>query len=236
MSGMPDIATNLNRVMERIRTTEAAYGRPPNSVRLLAVSKRQPVAAIREAYLAGQVAFGENYLQEAAEKQSDLNDIDIEWHLIGNLQSNKTRFAAANFAWVHTVDRAKIAQRLSDQRPPSLPAINICLQINISSAPQKAGCSPAEIEPLCAAVADLPRVRLRGLMAIPEPASDIAEQRQAFAQLRQIYARLNGNGLQLDTLSMGMSNDLDAAIAEGANYVRIGTAIFGPRKNLQEEH
>ncbi|MCG5529424.1 YggS family pyridoxal phosphate-dependent enzyme [Halorhodospira halochloris] len=227
----PDIATNLERVIERIRSAEVTYGRTPNSVSLLAVSKRQPVEAIRAAYQAGQLAFGENYLQEAAEKQSTFASSDIEWHLIGSLQSNKTRAAATSFDWVHTIDRAKIAQRLSDQRPDALPPINICLQVNISEETQKAGCPPVEVLPLAAATADLPGVSLRGLMAIPEPSTDCTVQRRSFAKLRKLYEQLQDEGFRMDTLSMGMSLDLDAAIAEGANYVRVGTAIFGPRNN-----
>lgn len=228
---MSDIVTNLNQVIERIRAAESSYGRDSGSVSLLAVSKRQPAAAIRQAYQAGQLAFGENYLQEAADKQSALADCSIEWHFIGGLQSNKTRLAASSFAWVHTVDRLKIAQRLSDQRPDSLPPLNLCLQVNISAEPQKAGCPPEQIQTLAGAIAELPRVRLRGLMAIPAPLGGFEAQRRPFAKLRQLYESLRTAGLQVDTLSMGMSNDLDAAIAEGANYVRIGTAIFGPRTN-----
>lgn len=232
---MPDTATRLLRVTERIRAAEAAYGRQANSVELLAVSKRQPLKALCEAYQAGQRAFGENYLQEAAEKQSALTETAIEWHLIGGLQSNKTREAAANFDWIHTIDRLKIAQRLSAQRPAGLAPLNICLQVNISAEPQKAGCIPDEVVAFGMSLAELPNLRLRGLMAIPEPADEFTAQRRPFARLRQLFEQLQDQGLGVDTLSMGMSGDLEAAVAEGATYVRIGTAIFGPRTTKQED-
>ncbi len=227
---MSEIASRLATVQERLRAAEASAGRPPGSVRILAVSKRHTTAAIRDAYAAGQHAFGENYLQEAVEKQAELADLDVEWHFIGGVQSNKTREVAERFDWVHTIDRAKIARRLSEQRPADQPALNVCLQVNISEEPQKAGCPPADVLALADAVAQLPRLRLRGLMALPAPAETFAEQRRPLARLRELQQMLLEHGhASLDTLSMGMSADLEAAIAEGATIVRIGTAIFGPR-------
>ena len=230
------IAARISELDARLRAAEHQYGREPGGVRLLAVSKRHPPSAIRAAHAAGQQAFGENYLQEAGEKQERLGDLDIEWHFVGGLQSNKTREVAERFHWVHTIDRTKIARRLSEHRPPGLPPLSVCLQINISEEPQKAGCPPEEAEALAAAVAELPRLRLRGLMAIPAPAEGVAEQRRPFARLRELQERLQRLGHDLDTLSMGMSGDLEAAIAEGSTLVRIGTAVFGPREpETQEE-
>jgi PLP dependent protein len=223
---MSTIAENIAKVGARIREAAQASGRDFQQIGLLAVSKTKPAAAIREAFACAVVDFGENYLQEALEKQAELSDLPLIWHFIGPIQSNKTRPIAEHFAWVHSVDRLKIAQRLSEQRPASLPPLNICLQINISAEPSKAGCSPAELPALAQAVAQLPNIRLRGLMAIPEPTDDPARQHEAFAQLRQLRDELN---LGLDTLSMGMSDDLEAAIAEGATWVRIGSALFGAR-------
>jgi hypothetical protein len=223
---MSTIAENIAKVGARIREAAQASGRDPASVALLAVSKTKPAQAIREAHAAGLRDFGENYLQEALEKQEQLADLPLVWHFIGPIQSNKTRAIAEHFAWVHSVDRLKIAQRLSDQRPTTLPALNVCLQVNVSGEASKSGCTPEELGELARAVHRLPRLRLRGLMAIPEPTDDPAEQHSAFARLRQLRDDLN---LDLDTLSMGMSHDLEAAIAEGATWVRIGTALFGAR-------
>nr|MBF0682505.1 YggS family pyridoxal phosphate-dependent enzyme [Pseudomonas sp.] len=188
--------------------------------------KTQPAEALRESNAAGLAHFGENYLQEALEKQASLADLALTWHFIGPIQSNKTKAIAAHFDWVHSVDRLKIAQRLSEQRPAQLPPLNVCLQVNVSGEASKSGCAPDEVEALANAVAALPGLRLRGLMAIPEPSDDPAEQHAAFARLSQLQKQLD---LELDTLSMGMSQDLEAAIAEGATWVRIGTALFGAR-------
>ncbi|WP_089391090.1 YggS family pyridoxal phosphate-dependent enzyme [Pseudomonas delhiensis] len=223
---MSTIAENIAKVRERIREAEQACGRPSGGVALLAVSKTKPAAAIREAHAAGLVDFGENYLQEALGKQAELADLALTWHFIGPIQSNKTRPIAEHFHWVHSVDRLKVAERLSAQRPAQLPALNVCLQVNVSGEASKSGCAPEELPALAAAVAALPNLKLRGLMAIPEPTEDVAAQRAAFARLRELLTALN---LGLDTLSMGMSHDLEAAIAEGATCVRIGTALFGAR-------
>ena len=226
---MPEIANNLAAVRERIRTAEAQWDREPNSVRLLAVSKMQPVAAIREAAAAGQQAFGENYLQEGLDKIAVLGDQGLEWHFIGSLQSNKTGKVAENFDWVHTVDRLRIARRLAEQRPSELPALNICLQVNISGEISKHGVRPADLRHLAEAVAGMDRLRIRGLMSIPAPAEDFEMQRQPHRRLRELQASLADLLPDLDTLSMGMSHDLEAAIAEGATLVRVGTAMFGER-------
>lgn len=223
---MSTIAENIAKVGARIREAAQASGRDFSQVGLLAVSKTKPAAAIREAHAAGLCDFGENYLQEALEKQAELSDLPLVWHFIGPIQSNKTRPIAEHFAWVHSVDRLKIAQRLSEQRPAELGPLNICLQVNVSLEPSKSGCLPEELPALAQAVAQLPNIRLRGLMAIPEPTEDVARQHAAFAQLRQLRDGLN---LGLDTLSMGMSDDLEAAIGEGATWVRIGSALFGAR-------
>ena len=223
---MSTIAENIAKVGERIRAAAQASGRDLDHIGLLAVSKTKPAAAVREAYAAGIRDFGENYLQEALEKQAELSELPLIWHFIGPIQSNKTKPIAEHFAWVHSVDRLKIAQRLSEQRPSHLPPLNICLQVNVSAEDSKSGCAPAELAALALAVSQLPNLRLRGLMAIPEPTDDVAAQRAAFARLRELR---DGLPLPLDTLSMGMSHDLDAAIAEGATWVRIGTALFGAR-------
>lgn len=223
---MSTIANNIAKVATRIREAAQAAARNPDQVHLLAVSKTQPAEAIRQACQAGLHDFGENYLQEALEKQADLADLPLTWHFIGPIQSNKTKSIAEHFDWVHSVDRLKIAQRLSDQRPESLPPLNICLQVNVSGEASKSGCEPQDVPELAQAIAALPRLRLRGLMAIPEPTDDPTEQRAAFARLRHLQAELQ---MDLDTLSMGMSQDLEAAIAEGATWVRIGTAVFGAR-------
>lgn len=223
---MSTIAENSATVLERIAAASRTAGRDPATVGLLAVSKTKPAAALREAAAAGLSDFGENYLQEALDKQATLADLPLVWHFIGPIQSNKTRAIASHFDWVHSVDRLKIAQRLAEQRPAERGPLNICLQVNVSGEASKSGCHPDELPALATAVSQLPNLRLRGLMAIPEPTDDPASQRAAFARLRALSEALN---LDLDTLSMGMSQDLEAAIAEGATWVRIGTALFGAR-------
>ena len=213
----------------RIARAAEAAGRDTAEVSLLAVSKTWPADSVREAAAAGQRAFGENYVQEGAEKVDALAGLGLEWHFIGPLQSNKTRLVANRFAWVHSIDRLKIAERLSAQRDAHLPPLEVCIQVNVSGEASKSGVAPGELPELAHAVAGLPRLRLRGLMAIPEPTSDVALQRARFATLRQLRDQLNADGLALDTLSMGMSDDLEAAIAEGSTMVRVGTAIFGSR-------
>jgi pyridoxal phosphate enzyme (YggS family) len=230
---MGSIGSNLQGVKRRIAEAANGAGRSAESVTLLAVSKTFPAEAVREAHAAGQRAFGENYVQEALAKIDALADLrrELEWHLIGPLQSNKTRPVAESFDWVHSVDRLKIAERLAEQRPAMLPPLQLTIQVNISGEDSKSGVAPAEVPALAAAVAALPaaRVRLRGLMAIPEPQGDFAAQRVPHRRLREQLAALNDRGLQLDTLSMGMSADLEAAVAEGATLVRVGSAIFGQR-------
>lgn len=221
------IAERLDAVRRRIRAAEHAAGRPEGSVALIAVSKTQPAEALAAAYVRGQRDFGENYLQEALGKQDRLAHFDIAWHFIGPIQSNKTKPIAQRFAWVHSVDRLKIAERLNEQRPPELPRLNVCLQVNVSGEASKGGVGFGDLPALVEAVARLPRLRLRGLMAIPAPTDDPAEQRASFRALRLALESLPDYGL--DTLSMGMSEDLEAAVAEGATLVRIGTALFGPR-------
>ncbi len=223
---MSTIADNIDLVSQRIRAAADAVQRDASSIHLLAVSKTKPAQAVREAFAAGARDFGENYLQEALGKQAELTDLPLSWHFIGPIQSNKTRAIAENFDWVHSVDRLKIAQRLSEQRPADLPPLNICIQVNVSGEASKSGCSPADLPALADAISALPRLTLRGLMAIPEPTDDRAEQDAAFATVRALQAGLN---LPLDTLSMGMSHDLESAIAQGATWVRIGTALFGAR-------
>ncbi|MFZ3284737.1 YggS family pyridoxal phosphate-dependent enzyme [Pseudomonas sp.] len=227
---MSTIADNILQVGSRIQTATQAAHRPENSVQLLAVSKTKPAQALREAYAAGLRDFGENYLQEALGKQLELADLPLIWHFIGPIQSNKTRAIAEHFDWVHSVDRLKIAQRLSEQRPAELPPLNICIQVNVSGEASKSGCTPADLPALAAAINALPRLKLRGLMAIPEPTDDRAEQDAAFAAVQKLQAGLD---LPLDTLSMGMSHDLESAIAQGATWVRIGTALFGARDYSQ---
>lgn len=228
---MASISQNILQVRARIVAASRAFLRVTPPVSLLAVSKTCPAEAVREAHAAGQRDFGENYVQEALAKIDALADLrpDIAWHMIGPLQSNKTREVAARFDWVHSIDRLKLAQRLSDQRPPELAPLQVCLQVNISGEESKSGVSPAEALALAREVAALPRLKLRGLMAIPEPAADFEAQRAPHRALRELMASLNDQGLALDTLSMGMSADLEAAIAEGATLVRVGTAIFGER-------
>lgn len=230
MSTIPD---NLQAVQERIAAAARVVSRDPHEIKLLAVSKTFGPAAVQAAAQAGQHAFGENYLQEALDKmvalQPDLRGMEIEWHFIGPIQSNKTRQIAEHFDWVHSVDREKIAQRLSEQRPAGMPPLNICLQVNVSGEASKSGVAPADVAVLAQGIAGLPNLKLRGLMAIPEPTDDVSRQRAAFRRLRLLSDELNQQGLALDTLSMGMSHDLEAAIAEGATIVRVGTAIFGQR-------
>jgi pyridoxal phosphate enzyme (YggS family) len=216
-------------VRGRISSAARAAGRDPAAVRLLAVSKTHAPALIREAHAAGQRAFGENYVQEAEQKMAGLADLPLEWHLVGPLQSNKTRIVAERFQWVQSVDREKIARRLAEQRPAALPPLEVLVQVNVSGEASKSGVAPGEAPALARAVARLPRLRLRGLMAVPEPTPDAARQRARFAELRVLYEALRREGLELDTLSMGMTDDLEAAIAEGSTMVRIGTAIFGRR-------
>ena len=223
---MSTIADNIQLVSSRIQAATAAAGRLENSVQLLAVSKTKPAEALREAHAAGLRDFGENYLQEALGKQLELADLPLIWHFIGPIQSNKTRAIAEHFDWVHSVDRLKIAQRLSEQRPADLPPLNICIQVNVSGEASKSGCTPTDLPALAQAISALPRLKLRGLMAIPEPTEERAEQDAAFAAVQKLQASLD---LPLDTLSMGMSHDLESAIAQGATWVRIGTALFGAR-------
>ncbi|MGI1679332.1 MAG: YggS family pyridoxal phosphate-dependent enzyme [Cellvibrionaceae bacterium] len=239
---MYNLNDKLHKVYDRVHAAVAQSGRAPNSVQLLAVSKTQPASSIKTLYDAGHRAFGENYLQEALKKQSLLSTLDIEWHFIGPIQSNKTQDIASNFDWVHSVDRLKIAKRLNDQRPEHLPPLNICLQINIDKEASKSGISIDNMDgilDLAKAVVDLPHLRLRGLMAIPKANSDTSKQRDAFAKVTQLFEslktaldRLGLVSSTLDTLSMGMSGDMESAISEGATIVRVGTDIFGPRNNL----
>jgi pyridoxal phosphate enzyme (YggS family) len=230
---MSMIAGNLLQVRTRIARACADAQRPVQSVTLLVVSKTFPALAVRDAFAAGETRFGENYVQEALEKLSELADLrsQTEWHLIGPLQSNKTRAAAEAFDWIHSVDRLKIAQRLSQQRPSAMPPLQICLQVNISAEPSKSGLLPSEVHSVAREVAALPRLRLRGLMAVPEPAIGIEAQRRPHRALRDLLESLRRDGLDVDTLSMGMSGDLEAAIAEGSTLVRIGSAIFGARES-----
>ncbi|MCL2344433.1 MAG: YggS family pyridoxal phosphate-dependent enzyme [Desulfobulbus sp.] len=231
---MSAIAANLQAVLARIADACRRSGRPAESVRLLAVSKTWPIDCVLAAAAAGQRAFGESYAQEGAAKVVAAfdrhRDRDLEWHFIGPLQGNKTRIVAEHFAWVHAIDRLKIAERLAAQRPAGLPPLQVCVQVNISGEASKSGCRPDETLALCQAVATLPALRLRGLMAIPEPCDDFAAQRAPFRRLRELAETLRAAGLSIDTLSMGMSHDLEAAVAEGATIVRIGTAIFGERQ------
>jgi len=228
---MPSIAHNLAAVLARIADAARAAERSPDSIHLLAVSKTFPADDVRTAFVAGQRAFGENYVQESLAKIDALADLreQIEWHFIGPLQSNKTRPVAEHFDWVHSVDRLKIAQRLSEQRPDALLPLNICLQVNVSGEASKSGVAPEQAAALASEIVALPKLRLRGLMSIPEPATDLAAQRAPHRILQQLYDSLRAQGIPLDTLSMGMSSDLEAAVLEGATMVRIGTAIFGKR-------
>lgn len=228
---MSVVAANLQAVRQRIAAAAQQAGRRPEDVALLAVSKTVPAEVIRAAFDAGQRAFGESYVQEGIAKIAALADVRpaLAWHFIGPLQSNKTRVVAEQFDWVHAIDRLKIAERLSAQRPAGMAPLQACIQVNISREASKSGVAPAEVLPLARAMAALPGLRLRGLMAIPEPEDDPAAQRPPFAAMRELLATLRADGLDVDTLSMGMSGDVEAAIAEGATIVRIGTAIFGAR-------
>lgn len=227
---MTTISAKLQAVIARIDEAARKFGRSPDEIELLAVSKTWPTAAVREAAAAGQRAFGENYVQEGVDKAAELAALGLQWHFIGPLQSNKTRAVAETFAWVHAVDRFKIAQRLSEQRPATSAPLQVCLQVNISGEASKSGVAVDEVGHLARQVAQLPRLQLRGLMAIPAPSDDFLQQRQAFARLREVFEQLKSDGLMLDTLSIGMSHDLEAAIAEGATIVRVGSAIFGERQ------
>ena len=231
-----NLQANLAAVDERITKAARAAGRDPSSVRLLAVSKTFPAAVLAQAVRAGQRAFGENYVQEALVKMDELansaREPSLEWHFIGPVQSNKTRLIAERFDWVQSVDRLKIAERLAEQRPEDLPALDVLLQVNVSGEANKGGVAPDQLGELASAVAALPRLRLRGLMAIPAPEADVAKQRRGLAHMKKLFERLRGDGLAIDVLSMGMSDDLEAAVAEGSTMVRIGTAIFGSRTAL----
>ena len=226
---MTKISTQLSAVRARIRAACQAAGRPPEAVTLLAVSKTFGADAVQAAFEAGQTAFGENYIQEAVEKIIVLRHLPLVWHCIGPVQSNKTRLVAAHFDWVHTLDRLKIAQRLSEQRPAGLPPLQVCIQVNVDGGPTKSGVAPEDTLALAQAVACLPRLRLRGLMCIPEPAPDFAAACRVFKSASVLLDDLKAKGLNLDTLSMGMSADMEAAIVSGSTLVRVGSAIFGAR-------
>jgi PLP dependent protein len=226
---MTMIANNLQRVRNRIAAACSARGRAPEAITLLAVSKTFDAAAVRLAHAAGQSAFGENYIQEAVEKMAALSDLPLQWHCIGPIQSNKTRLVAQHFDWVHTVDRLKTAQRLSDQRPPTLAPLQVCIQVNIDGGPTKAGVAPEAALELARQIQRLPHLRLRGLMTIPEPAADFAGACAVHTRARALWDALNAQGLQLDTLSMGMTADVEAAVQCGSTMVRVGSAIFGRR-------
>ena len=238
-----DIATRLQQVVLRVRAAEKRFGRKAGSVQILPVSKTRPPEDITQVVESGFFAFGESYLQEAQEKiavlaSHKLSNADLQWHFIGPIQSNKTQTIATLFHWVHSVDREKIARRLNEQRPENLPPLNICLQVNISGEKSKSGIQPSALSELASNIMSFPRLRLRGLMAIPAPDTDFDKQREAFRAVHEIFDSLNttlgDSGVMMDTLSMGMSNDLEAAIAEGSTMVRIGTDIFGPRNNSTE--
>jgi len=226
---MSTIDSNLQVVRARIAAAARSAGREPGASALLAVSKTFTAGAVRAAYLAGQREFGENYAQEGLEKIAELSALPLVWHFVGPIQSNKTRAIAGHFDWVHSVAREKIALRLAEARPPGRAPLDICLQVNVSGETSKSGVAPEDVERLADAVRTLPRLRLRGLMAVPEPGDDIDLQRRRFRGLRALLERLNAAGFGLDTLSMGMSQDLEAAVMEGATIVRVGTAIFGER-------
>ncbi|HEY5102945.1 MAG TPA: YggS family pyridoxal phosphate-dependent enzyme [Steroidobacteraceae bacterium] len=228
--GPQNLPENLRRVQERINSAARAIGRPVESVTILAVTKSQPPATLRLAHQAGLADFGESYVQEATAKIQALRDLPLTWHFVGHIQSNKTRIIAEQFAWVHALDRLHIAARLSEQRPFHAAALNVCLQVNLDAEASKGGVAPAEVADLAMQVTALPRLRLRGLMCIPPASADLALQRRRFAALAALLAHLNAGGAALDTLSMGMSADLEAAVMEGATIVRVGTALFGARK------
>lgn len=228
---MTTIASKLQTVHARIAAACLAAGRDPQAVRLLAVSKTFGPEAVAEAHAAGQTAFGENYIQEAVEKMAVLHHLPLEWHCIGPIQSNKTRLVAQHFDWAHTVDRLKIAQRLSEQRPEGIPPLQVCIQVNVDGGVTKSGVAPAEALALAREVAALPQLRLRGLMCIPEPAPDFEAAYAVFMRAKALFDQMNANGLTLDTLSMGMTADLEAAIHAGSTLVRVGSAIFGGRSH-----
>ena len=227
------IHDNLQAVRARIARAAAAVGRDPSTVALLAVSKTHSAAMVAQALDAGQRAFGENYVQEAVEKMDALSGKGVEWHLIGPLQSNKTRLVAERFDWVHTIESEKIARRLSDQRLAGMAPLNVLIQVNVSGEASKSGVSPEDVGPLAGAIAGQPRLRLRGLMAVPESTANLLLRRSRFSELKRLFEDLTRNGFDLDTLSMGMSEDMESAIAEGATMVRIGTAIFGARQKIR---
>ena len=230
-----NLTLSLHTIQHRLRQAEQPAQRPAHSVRLLAVSKTVSADRLRQAFAAGQTAFGENYVQEWLDKQQALADLAIEWHFIGPLQSNKTRHVAELASWIHSVDRLKIAQRLSEQRPSTLPPLNVCLQVNVSGEASKSGVDPEQALALAQAIAALPKLRLRGLMCIPEAAADEAALAAQFRCLQQLFVELQQHGLTLDTLSMGMSADIELAVAQGATMVRVGSALFGARPSSQRE-
>jgi pyridoxal phosphate enzyme (YggS family) len=227
--GPQNLTANVNHVRSRIIRAALGSGRDPATVTLIAVTKAKPAEYIRAAATAGVTDFGENYLQEALGKMDDVGALAVRWHFIGGLQSNKTRPVAERFDWVHSIDRLSVARRLSEQRPFHAPPLNLCIQVALVPEPTKRGVAPADLPDLAARTAELPRVRLRGLMCIPPPQPDVGSERQVFSRLRLLLQELNAAGLELDTLSMGMSADFESAIAEGATHVRVGTAIFGSR-------
>lgn len=232
---MTMIPEHLEMVRQRMRDACVRYGRDPGSVLLLAVSKTHGPDAVEAAYTAGQMAFGENYVQEAVEKITALRHLPLQWHCVGPIQSNKTRLVAEHFDWIHTVDRLKIAQRLSEQRPASMAPLQVCIQVNVDGGPTKSGVAPADALALARAVSQLPQLKLRGLMCIPESAPDFEAACALFIRARGLFSSLNAEGLGLDTLSMGMSADLEAAIASGSTMVRVGSAIFGERHYPNKE-
>jgi pyridoxal phosphate enzyme (YggS family) len=223
------VSDNLQKVRKRIELASAAAGRASDAVKLLAVSKTMPAQAVRDAHAAGQLAFGENYIQEGVDKIASLADLPLEWHCIGPIQSNKSKWVAENFAWAHSIDRLKIAERLSAQRPAHLPPLQVCLQVNVDGGNNKSGVAPAELLVLAQAVAKLPHLQLRGIMTIPEPFENKAQIQAVHRRARKLFDSLNEAGLKLDTLSMGMTADLEIAITEGSTCLRVGTAIFGAR-------
>ena len=227
--GPQNLTLHVNHVRSRIRSAAIAAGRDPATVTLVAVAKAQTAESVRLAATAGVTDFGENYLQEAVAKMDQLAQLPLQWHFIGGIQSNKTRIIAERFDWVHSVDRLGVARRLSEQRPFHAQPLNVCLQVALVPEPTKGGVSPDDLAALAAAVADLPRIRLRGLMCMPPPQPTLEAERGIFARLKVALEDLNAGGLKLDTLSMGMSADFESAIAEGATLVRIGTALFGSR-------
>jgi pyridoxal phosphate enzyme (YggS family) len=234
LTGPHNLGSHLRDIRSRIEQAAAQAGRDPAGVTMVAVSKTQPAEVVRAAATLGVTDFAENYVREAAEKIDVLRDLPLNWHFIGAIQANKTRGIATQFAWVHSVDRLGIARRLSDQRPVHGPPLNLCIQVALVPEPNKSGVPPADLPALAAGIAALPRLKLRGLMCLPPPEQKVDAQRAAFARLRKLLDGLNSQGLGLDTLSMGMSGDFEAAVAEGATHVRIGTALFGPRGHHEQ--